>query len=85
MCSSDLNMNSTKINKKGDKRLGEVESRSVKTRDEFEGFHLLENSQKLCRGFHQAMKARRTCFISFIKLFSVSTKRKTIYEARMYT
>ena len=37
---------------------------------------LLLNSHKLCRGFHQAMKARRTCFISFIKLlFSVLTKR----------
>ena len=35
-------------------------------------------------GFHQAMKARRTCFISFIKLlFSVLTKRKTMYEALM--
>ena len=44
--------------------------------------HLLENSHKLCRGFQQAMKARTTCFISFIKLlFSVFTKRKTIYEA----
>ena len=29
------------------------------------------------------MKARKTCFISFIKLlFSVLTKRKTIYKAR---
>ena len=26
-------------------------------------FHLLENSHKVCRGFHQAMTARRTCFI----------------------
>ena len=66
--------------------LGEFESRSVKTRDAVEGFHLLENSHKLCRGFHQAMKALITCFISFIKLlFSVLTKRKTLYEARMYT
>ena len=64
-------------------RLGESESRSVKTRDTIEGFHLLENSRKLCRGFQQAMEARTTCFISFIKLlFSVLTKRKTIYEER---
>ena len=32
-------------------RLGEFKSRSVKTRD-----HLLENSHKLYRSFHQAMK-----------------------------
>ena len=63
-------------------RLGEFESRSVKTRDPVEGFHLLENSHKLCGGFQQAMEARTTCFISFIKLlFSLLTKRKTIYEA----
>mgnify|MGYP001792382080 CR=1 FL=1 len=36
-------------------------SKSVKTRDAVEGFHLLENSHKFCRGFHQAMKARITC------------------------
>ena len=57
-------------------RLGEFESRS---------FHLLGNSHKLCRGFYQAMKAQRTCFISFIKLFSILRKRKTICKARMYT
>ena len=57
----------------------------MKTREAIEGFHLLENSHKHCRGFHQAMKAWITCFISFIKLlFAVLTKRKTIYEARMY-
>ena len=56
-------------------RLGEFESRTV-------GFHLLDNSYKLCRGFQQAMEALILCFISFIKsLFSVLTKRKTIYEA----
>ena len=56
--------------------------RSVKTRNAVEGFHLLENSHKPCRCFQQAMEARITCFISFIKLlFSVLTKRKTIYEA----
>ena len=27
------------------------------------------------------MEAQATCFISFIKLFSLLTKRKTIYEA----
>ena len=37
----------------------------------------LKNSHKLCRGFCQAIKARRTCFISFIKLlFSFLTKSK---------
>ena len=66
--------------------LGEFESRLVKTRDAVEGFHLLENSHKLCQAFQQAMEALITCFISFIKLlFSVLTKRKTLYEARMYT
>ena len=66
-------------------RLGEFESRSVKTRDVVEGFYLLENFHKLCRGFQQAMEARTTFFhrISFIELlFSLLTKRKTIYEAR---
>ena len=64
-------------------RLGESESRSVKNRDAVEGFHVLENSHKLCRGFQQAMKPRKACFISFIKLlFSLLTKRKTVYEAR---
>ena len=63
-------------------RLGEFESRSVKIRDAVEGFHLLENSHKLGRGFQQAMEAGTTFFISFIKLlFSLLTKRKTIYEA----
>ena len=55
----------------------------MKTRDAVECFHLLENSHKLCPGFQQAMEARTTYFISFIKLlFSVLTKRKTIYEVR---
>ena len=63
-------------------RLGEFESRSVKARDAVEGFHLLENSHKVCRGFQQAMDARTTCFISFIKLFLLLRKRKTIYEVR---
>ena len=34
------------------------ESRSVKTRDAAEDFHLLENFHKPFQGFHQAMKAR---------------------------
>ena len=64
-------------------RLGESESRSVKTQDAVEGFHVLENYHKLCRGFQQAMEAQTACFISFIKLlFSLLTKRKTAYEAR---
>ena len=62
--------------------MGEFESRSVNTQDAVEDFHLLENSHKLCRDFQQAMEARTACFISFINLlFSLLTKRKTIYEA----
>ena len=63
--------------------LGEFESRSVNTRNAFVGFYLLKNSQKLCRGFHQAIKAQITFLISFLK-WSDLTKRKTIYEASMY-
>ena len=58
--------------------LGLFESRSVKVRDAVEGFHLIANSHKLCRGFHQDMKARRTCLDSFIELFSVLRKRKRV-------
>ena len=48
--------------------LGEFESRSLR-------------NLTLVRAFHQAMIARRTRFISFINiLFSVLTKRKTIYR-----
>ena len=44
---------------------------------------LVENSHKLCQGFHQAMEAQKTCFIYFIKLlFSLLTKRKTMYKVR---
>ena len=53
----------------------------MKTRDPVKGFHLFENSHKFCRGFHQAMKAQRTCFITFIKLFSVLTKKKTSIQS----
>ena len=61
--------------------MGEFESRSVKIRDPVEGFQLLENSHKLCRGFQEAMEARIAGFVSFIKLlFSLLTKRKTDYE-----
>ena len=61
--------------------MGEFDSRSVKTRDAVKEFQILENSEKLCRGFHQAMKARRTCFISFMKLlFSILNKEK--YDIR---
>ena len=52
----------------------------MKTRDAVEGFHLLENSHRLCQGFQQAMEAWTTCFSSFIKLFSLLTKRKTVCE-----
>ena len=55
----------------------------MKTQDAVEGFHLLENSHKFYRGFQQTVEARTTVFISFVKLlFSLLTKRKTIYEAR---
>ena len=70
--------------------MGEFESRSAKTRDAGEGFHLLENSHKLCQGFHQARKAQRTCLynyiiISFIKLlFFNLTKGKTIYMYELH-
>ena len=51
--------------------------------DAVECFHLLENSHKLYQSFQQAMEARTTCFIYFKELlFSLLTKRKTIYEAR---
>ena len=62
--------------------MGEFESRSVETRDAIKDFLLLENSHQLFQGFQQAMKAQTTYFISYIKLlFSVLTKRKTIYGA----
>ena len=51
------------------KHLGEFEGRSVVTRDAVDGFicsRILTLNVRL--GFHQAMKARRTCFISFLKL-----------------
>ena len=51
--------------------LGEFESRSVKTRDAVDGFYLFKNCHKLCRGFHQAMKARRISFVHFIELFEI--------------
>ena len=35
--------------------LGDFESRSMKTRDAVKGFHLLENSDKLCRGTIQTI------------------------------
>ena len=66
------------------KRLEEFESRSARTRDTVEGFHLLENSHKLCRGFQQAMEELITCFISFIKLLFSFLKTKTIYKATIY-
>ena len=53
----------------------------MKTGAEVEGFHLLENSYSFCLGFQQAMKARTTCFISFINLLiSVLTKNNNKYE-----
>ena len=57
-------------------RLGEFESRSVKTGDAVEGVHQLENSHKLCRDFQQAMKAPRTRPIYLKKL---KDKTRTTY------
>ena len=56
--------------------MGEFESRSVKIRDSVEGFHLLENSHKYCRGFHQAMKAQRQCSIFFNKIMIFRLKKE---------
>ena len=56
--------------------LEEFESRSVKTREAFESFHLLDNSHKLCRGFHHAMKVRKTGFISFIQNNNFPTQQR---------
>ena len=60
--------------------MGEFESRSVKTREAVKDFRLLENSQKLCRGFQQAMEARTTCFFSVYKiiLFIVNKKKDDV-------
>ena len=67
-------------------RLGEFESRSMKIREAVKGFTCSRILTNVRLSFHQAMKALITCFISLIKLlFSVLRKRKTIYEARMYT
>ena len=44
------------------------ENRGERLGDAIEDFHLLKKSHKPCRGFHKVLKARRTCFISFIKL-----------------
>ena len=56
----------SKLGENQAKRLGKFKSRSTCA---------LENSHKLCLGFHQAMKAQGACFIYFTKfLFSDSTK-----------
>ena len=58
----------------------------MKTRDAVEDFHLLEYSPKLCRGFQQAMEARITCFISFIKLlFSGLLNKEKDYICKAHT
>ena len=63
------------------KRLGEFESRSVKIQTQ----ELLKNSQTLLR-FSPGYEGTKTRFISFIKLLAFNlTKRKTIYEARVYS
>ena len=58
--------------------------RTVKTQDAVEDFHLLENSHK---GFQQAMKARRICFISFIiliNIFRLNKDKDDIQRAYVY-
>ena len=52
----------------------------MKTGDAVEGFHLLENSHKLCQGFQQAMEARITCSDFFYKMiiFSVNKEKDDI-------
>ena len=56
----------------------------MRTQDAVESFHMLENSQKLCRGFHQARKAMRTRFISFLKLLFSDLKKEKDNTRRAY-
>ena len=48
--------------------------------------HLLENSHKHCRGFHQVMKARRTCFFIFYKIiiFCLNKEKDVIGSPYVY-
>ena len=68
-------------------RLGEFESKSVKTRDAVESFHLFENSPKLCRGFHHAMKTRCSNMFYFyykITIFRLNEKKDDIRNAYVH-
>ena len=61
--------------------LGELESRTVKTRDAVEVFTCSRILTNFAEVFQQAMEAWTTYFVSCIKLlFSLLTKRKTIYK-----
>ena len=53
--------------------LGEFESRSVKAQHAVEGFHFLKNSHKLCRRFHQGMKAHKLMFFEMTLLYEIIT------------
>ena len=61
---------------------GRIREQISETRDAVEGFHLLQNSYKLCRGFQQGMEVRTTCFMSFIKLlFSCKQRERRCFIA----
>ena len=46
-----------------------------------------KKSHKLCRGFHLAMKALKTCFISFSKItiFRLNKEKDVTYAKRVCT
>ena len=58
---------------------GIIQKQISKIRDAvLKEFHLLEKSHKICRGFHQPMKARRTCFLYKIIILRVKKKNDHI-------
>ena len=62
-------------------RLGEFESRSVKTFDYVSGFHLLENSYKNLPRFSTGYGSTENMFYFYYKIIIfIVKKRKTIYE-----
>ena len=66
------------------KRLGEFE-RTMNTRDTVEGFYLLKNSHKLCRGFHQAMKVWKTFYFFYkIIIFRLKKEKDNIRSSYAY-
>ena len=63
-------------------KFGRIREQISEIRDAFKDFHLLDKSLP---SFHQAMKARRTRFISFIKLlFSDVRQRERRYIRSLY-